>query len=75
MFIQTEPTPNPDTIKFLPGREVAGDAGPFDYAREESDSAAPMAQTLFHQVEAIARVFSGEILSRFPKTMMPTGCT
>lgn len=59
MFIQTEPTPNPDTIKFLPGREVAGDAGPFDYAREETDSAAPMAQTLFHQVEGIARVFLG----------------
>lgn len=59
MFIQTEPTPNPDTIKFLPGREVAGEAGPFDYSREEADSAAPMAQTLFHQVEAIARVFLG----------------
>ena len=24
MFIQTEPTPNPATLKFLPGREVAG---------------------------------------------------
>lgn len=59
MFIQTEPTPNPDTIKFLPGREVAGNAGPFDYAREEMDSAAPMAQTLFNQVEGIARVFLG----------------
>jgi len=59
MFIQTEPTPNPDTIKFLPGREVAGSAGPFDFAREEADSAAPMAQTLFHQVEGIARVFLG----------------
>jgi len=59
MFIQTEPTPNPDTIKFLPGREVAGNAGPFDYAREEADNAAPMAQTLFHQVEGIARVFLG----------------
>lgn len=59
MFIQTEPTPNPDTIKFLPGREVAGNAGPFDYAREEADAAAPMAQTLFQQVEGIARVFLG----------------
>ena len=59
MFIQTEPTPNPDTIKFMPGREVAGNAGPFDYAREEAENAAPMAQTLFHQVEGISRVFLG----------------
>lgn len=59
MFIQTEPTPNPDTIKFLPGREVAGTAGPFDYAREEASTAAPMAQTLFDQVDGIARVFLG----------------
>ena len=59
MFIQTEPTPNPDTVKFLPGREVAGTAGPFDYERIEAASAAPMAQTLFDQVEAISRVFLG----------------
>ena len=59
MFIQTEPTPNPDTVKFLPGREVAGTAGPFDYARSEAETAAPMAQTLFHQVDGIARVFLG----------------
>ena len=25
MFIQTEPTPNPATLKFLPGRTVLGD--------------------------------------------------
>ena len=24
MFIQTEPTPNPDTVKFVPGETVAG---------------------------------------------------
>jgi len=58
MFIQTEPTPNPDTIKFLPGREVAGNAGPFDYARSEESAAAPMAQTLF-TVEGVERVMLG----------------
>lgn len=68
MFIQTEPTPNPDTVKFLPGREVAGDAGPFDYARAEADSAAPMAQTLFHQVEGISRVFLGRDFISITKT-------
>lgn len=31
MFIQTEATPNPDTVKFIPGQPVAGEAGPFDY--------------------------------------------
>ena len=58
MFIQTEPTPNPDTIKFLPGETVAGAAGPFDFASEAEAGSSPLAQTVF-QVEGVARVFLG----------------
>ena len=32
MFIETEGTPNPATLKFLPGREVMGDRGTADFA-------------------------------------------
>ena len=58
MFIQTEPTPNPDTVKFFPGQEVVGRAGPFDYPDLEAAATSPMAQALFAQ-EHVARVFLG----------------
>ena len=58
MFIQTEPTPNPDTIKFLPGETVAGQAGPFDFASESEAGISPLAQAVF-QVNGVVRVFLG----------------
>lgn len=58
MFIQTEPTPNPDTIKFLPGQPVAGDAGPFDFADASSARQSLLARALF-QVDGVERVFLG----------------
>ncbi len=58
MFIQTEPTPNPETIKFLPGQIVAGAAGPYDFAAIEEAGTSPLAQALF-EVSGIARVFLG----------------
>ncbi|MEM8921213.1 MAG: NifU N-terminal domain-containing protein, partial [Pseudomonadota bacterium] len=33
MFIQTEATPNPETLKFLPGREVSPGT-PYEFATE-----------------------------------------
>ena len=68
MFIQTEPTPNPDTIKFLPGETVAGAAGPFDFASEEEAGSSPLAQTIF-EVEGVTRVFLG------PDFQHPSGNT
>ena len=47
MFIQTEPTPNPDTVKFLPGHPVAGDAGPFDFPDVASARISLLARALF----------------------------
>ncbi len=58
MFIQTEPTPNPDTIKFLPGYEVAGDCGPFDFPDAASARISLLARALF-QVDGVERVFLG----------------
>jgi Fe-S cluster biogenesis protein NfuA len=58
MFIQTEPTPNPDTIKFLPGQEVAGALGPFDFANADAARASLLARGLF-QVDGVERVFLG----------------
>ena len=57
MFIETEGTPNPATLKFLPGREVMG-AGTADFATASSASRSPLAQALF-QLPGVARVFLG----------------
>ena len=57
MFIQTESTPNPRTLKFLPGREVLG-AGTREFADEGAASTSPLALALF-AVEGVERVYLG----------------
>lgn len=56
MFIQTEQTPNPLTLKFLPGRVVAESV--LDYPDAEGASASPLAEALF-RLEGVAGVFFG----------------
>ena len=46
MFIQTEETPNPSTMKFLPGREVMGQ-GALDIVSPDAAGQSPLAQSLF----------------------------
>ena len=46
MFIETEGTPNPATLKFLPGRDVMG-AGTADFASAEAAVRSPLATALF----------------------------
>ena len=58
MFIQTETTPNPNTLKFLPGREVLGQ-GRADFADAETARRSPLATRLFG-IEGVERVFLGE---------------
>ena len=41
MFIQTEATPNPDTLKFLPGKTVLED-GVRDFANAEEGEVSPL---------------------------------
>ncbi|SHI79112.1 NifU family protein [Wenxinia saemankumensis] len=57
MFIQTESTPNPATLKFLPGQEVLS-AGTADFPAAESASPSPLAQRIFG-VKGVTGVFFG----------------
>jgi NFU1 iron-sulfur cluster scaffold homolog, mitochondrial len=57
MFIQTETTPNPEVLKFLPGRDVAGE-GSFDFRDMEAAQGSPLAADLF-DIEGVQRVFFG----------------
>ena len=57
MFIQTETTPNPLTLKFLPGREVT-EEGTREFRSPDEAASSPLAQALF-EVEGVARVFFG----------------
>jgi Fe-S cluster biogenesis protein NfuA len=57
MFIQTEATPNPATLKFLPGRVVMPE-GTFDARDPRGAAASPLAERLFG-IEGIAGVFFG----------------
>lgn len=56
MFIQTEPTPNPNALKFLPGRDVASD--PRDFVNRDEAAASPLAEALF-ELDGVAGVFFG----------------
>ncbi len=57
MFIETESTPNPATLKFLPGVEVMGN-GTADFAAPEAAARSPLATALFG-LPGVARVFLG----------------
>ena len=57
MFIQTESTPNPATLKFLPGQTVM-EQGTADFPNENSASSSPLAKRLF-TLKGVAGVFLG----------------
>ena len=57
MFIQTEATPNPATLKFLPGRPVL-EAGTLDMPTREAAGQSPLATRLF-DIPNIGGVFFG----------------
>lgn len=57
MFIQTETTPNPATLKFLPGQEVLG-AGTADFPNIDAAAISPLASRIF-AVPGVAGVFLG----------------
>ena len=57
MFIQTETTPNPATLKFLPGRTVMED-GTLDMSDAEAARGSPLAQALF-AINGVSGVFFG----------------
>lgn len=57
MFIEFEETPNPDTLKFLPGRAVL-ERGTRDFAQVEDADDSPLAQALF-SLDGVVHVFLG----------------
>lgn len=57
MFIQTESTPNPATLKFLPGRPVGG-ARTHQFSDPKAATGSPLAQRLF-AIDDIQAVFLG----------------
>ena len=57
MFIQTETTPNPATLKFIPGREVMA-SGTVDFPDAEAGARSPLATRLF-AIPEVERVFFG----------------
>jgi len=57
MFIQTEATPNPATLKFLPGNTVM-EAGTANFSASDESARSPLAQRLF-AIEGVAGVFLG----------------
>jgi Fe-S cluster biogenesis protein NfuA len=66
MFIQTEQTPNPATLKFLPGQSVMGD-GTADFTSSEEAKRSPLAERLFG-VEGVTGVFLGSDFITVTKT-------
>ena len=67
MFIQTEQTPNPETLKFLPGRDVTGGAIAEYKSAEEAAAGSPLAQRLF-TIETVQSVFLGKDFVSVTKT-------
>ena len=62
MFIETETTPNPATLKFLPGQAVMP-AGTRDFASPEDAEASPLAQALFDTGEVTGVFFGSDFVS------------
>lgn len=66
MFIQTESTPNPATLKFLPGQTVMP-SGTADFTTVEAAANSPLAQRVF-TVEGVSAVFFGPDFVTVTKT-------
>ncbi|XP_036434394.1 NFU1 iron-sulfur cluster scaffold homolog, mitochondrial [Colossoma macropomum] len=57
MFIQTQDTPNPNSLKFLPGRNVL-EMGTMDFASPRDAFCSPLARQLF-RIDGVKSVFLG----------------
>ena len=62
MLIETELTPNPATLKFLPGRTVM-DTGTRDFATPEEAEASPLAEALFNLGDVTGVFFGRDFIS------------
>lgn len=62
MLIETEATPNPATLKFLPGRAVM-DTGTRDFAAPEEAEASPLAEAIFSLGDVTGVFFGRDFIS------------
>jgi len=62
MLIETEATPNPATLKFLPGRTVM-DSGTRDFATPEEAEASPLAEAMFGLGDVTGVFFGRDFVS------------
>lgn len=62
MFIETETTPNPSALKFLPGQTVMA-AGSREFATPEAAEASPLAQAIFDTGEVVNVFFGADFVS------------
>ncbi len=62
MFIETETTPNPATLKFLPGEQVMA-AGTRDFRNEDDAAASPLAQALFDLGDVTGVLFGRDFIA------------
>ena len=67
MFIQTEQTPNPASLKFLPGMSVMGEGGTANFPDADSAAISPLATRLFG-VDGVVGVFFGSDFVTVTKT-------
>ena len=62
MFIETETTPNPASLKFLPGQPVM-QQGTREFASPEAAEASPLAQAIFDTGEVVNVFFGGDFVT------------
>lgn len=62
LFIQTEGTPNPDSLKFLPGKPLL-DSGTADFRTEEEGKVSPLAKRLFNLSGVNGVFFASDFLT------------
>lgn len=59
LFIQTKPTPNPSSLKFVPGKEVMPTDQTMDFSSIRFTHISPLARKLFG-IDGVTRVFYGK---------------
>ncbi len=62
MFIQTEATPNPATLKFIPGRVVV-DGSPVEFSSREAAGRSPLAEKLFGIAQVEGLMFGSDFIA------------
>lgn len=62
MFIETETTPNPATLKFLPGQQIMA-AGSRDFTNDDEAAASPLAEGLFGLGDVSGVFFGRDFIS------------